>query len=137
MSENQSIDRVKLDLCDYQAIEPIHCFDLLQEEEDTAIEVSPYETLVIQDASKIGALEDLPSPVSRHDLLSPNQLPKETSLPPCKTDQLLRDPRAEVNVQDMDQWWSVLNENLRYTVNDATVPGFDIQEQGCLDFSPE
>ena len=70
MSENQSIDPVKLDLCDYQAIEPIHPFDLLQEEEDTAIEVSPYEALVIQDASKISALEDLPNPVPWQDLLS-------------------------------------------------------------------
>ena len=63
MSENQSIDPVKLDLCDYQAIEPIHPFGLLQEEEDTAIEVSPCKGLIIQDASKIGALEDLSSPV--------------------------------------------------------------------------
>ena len=55
MSENQSIDPVKLDLCDYQAIAPIHPFDLLQEEEDTAIEVSLNEGLVIQDARKIGA----------------------------------------------------------------------------------
>ena len=136
MSENQSIDPVKLDLCDYQAIEPIHPFDLLQEEEDTAIEVSPYEVLVIQDASKIGALEDLPGLVPWQDLLSPDQLPKETPSNPYKTDKLLQDPRAEVNVQDMDQW-SVFTENLRYTVNDTPVPGFDIQGQGCLDFSPE
>ena len=116
MSENQSIDPVKLDLCDYQAIEPIHPFDLLQEEEDIAVEVSPYEILVIQDASRIGALEDLPSPMPWQDLLSQDQLPKETPLPPCKTDKLLRGPRAEVNVQDMNQW-SAFNENLRYTVN--------------------
>ena len=136
MSDNQSIDPVKLDLCDYQAIEPIHPFDLLQEEEDTALEVSPHEALIMQDASKIGALEDLPSQVPREDLLSPDQLPKETPLPPCKTDKLLRGPGAEVNVQDMDQW-SVFTEDLRYTVNDTPAPGFDIQGQGCLDFSPE
>ena len=135
MSESQSIDPVKLDLCDYQAIEPIHPFDLLQEEEDAAMKVFPYEALVIQDTSKIGALEDLPSPVPKQNLL-PSEVPNETPLIPCKTNKLLRGPRAEENVQDMDQW-SVFNENLRYTVNDTPAPGFDIQGQGCLDFSPE
>ena len=136
MSENQSIDPVKLYPYDYQAIEPIHLFDLLQEEEDTAIEVSPYEALVIQEASKIGVLEDLPSPVPWQDLLSPDQMPQKIPTTPCKTDKLLRGLRAKVNVQDMDQW-SVFTENLRYTVNDTPAPGFDTQEQGCLDFSSE
>ena len=36
----------------------------------------------------------------------------------------------------MDQW-SLFTENLRYTANDTLAPGFDIQGQGCLDFSPE
>ena len=110
-------------------------FDLLQEEEDTAIEVSPYEALVIQDASKIGALEDLPNPVPWQDLLSSDQIPQEIPIPGM-TDKLLRGPRAEVNVQDMDQW-SVFTENLRCMVNDTPAPRFDIQGQGCLDFSPE
>ena len=84
MSENQSIDPVKLDLCDYQAIEPIHPYDLLQEKEDTAIEVSPYEALVIQDASKIGALEDLPNPVPQQDLLSQTNCPRRSHQLPTK-----------------------------------------------------
>ena len=62
-SENESIDPVKLDLCDYQAIEPIHFFDFLKEEKDIAVMASPYEALDIQGASKIDAPEDLPNPV--------------------------------------------------------------------------
>ena len=45
-------------------------------------------------------------------------------------------PSGEVNLQDMDQW-SVFTENLRYTIPETPAPGFDIQGQGCLDFSPE
>ena len=33
--------------------------------------------------------------------------------------------------------WSVFTENLRYTAPETPAPGFDIQGQGCLDFSPE
>ena len=33
--------------------------------------------------------------------------------------------------------WSVFTENLRYTVPETSAPGFNIQGQGCLDFSPE
>ena len=69
-------------------------------------------------------------------MLSPDQMPQKTPKTPGKTDKLLKDPRAEVNVQDMDQW-SVFTENLRYTVNDTQAPRFDIQGQGCLDFSPK
>ena len=69
-------------------------------------------------------------------MLSPDQMIQEIPITPGKTDKLLRDPRAEVNVQDMDQW-SVFTEHLRYTVNDTPAPRFDIQEQGCLDFSPK
>ena len=36
----------------------------------------------------------------------------------------------------MDQW-SVFTENSRYTIPETPAPGFDIQGQGCLDFSPE
>ena len=45
-------------------------------------------------------------------------------------------PGKEINLQDMDQW-SVFTENLRYMIPEAPAPGFDIQGQGCLDFSPE
>ena len=61
MKEDEIINPFKLDLCDYQAIEPlVHPFSLLREENDPIIEVSPYEALVIQDASKTGAIESLP-----------------------------------------------------------------------------
>ena len=63
MKEDEIIDPFKLDLCDYQAIEPlVHPFFLLREENYPIMEVSPYEALVIQDASKIGAIESLPNP---------------------------------------------------------------------------
>ena len=45
-------------------------------------------------------------------------------------------PGKEINLQDMGQW-SVFTENLRYTIPETPAPGFDIQGQGCLDFSPE
>ena len=71
MKEEKVIDLVKLDLCEYQAIEPlIHPFSLLREENDPVIEVSPYEALVIQDASKIGALESLPNPEPQQGILT-------------------------------------------------------------------
>ena len=72
----------------------------------------------------------------QQDLLSTDQMPQEIPKTPGKADKLMRDPGAEVNVQDMIQW-SVFTENLRYTVNDTPAPGFDIQGQGCLDFSPK
>ena len=71
MKEEKVIDLVKLDLCKYQAIEPlVHPFSLLREENDPVIEVSPYEALVIQDASKIGALESLPNPEPQQEILN-------------------------------------------------------------------
>ena len=129
MKEDEIIDPVKLDLCDYQAIEPVvHPFSLLREESDPIIEVSPYEALVIQDASKIGAIESLPDPEPQQEILTEVQIPKNS-----KTDHVLTNPGKEVNVQDMDNW-SVFTDRLRYT---TPAPGFDIQGQGCLDFSPE
>ena len=44
--------------------------------------------------------------------------------------------KKEINLQDMDHW-SVFTEQLRYTIPEIIAPGFDIQGQGCLDFSPE
>ena len=71
MKEEKVIDLVKLDLCEYQAIEPlVHPFSLLREETDPVIEVSPYEALVIKDTSKIGALESLPNPEPQQEILT-------------------------------------------------------------------
>ena len=130
MKEDKIIDPVKLDLCEYQAIEPlVHPFSLLREENDPVIEVSPYEALVIQDASKIGALESFPNPEPQQDILAEVQIPKN-----LKTESILTNPGEEVNVQDMDSW-SVFTDRLRDTTPATPAPGFDIQGQGCLDFS--
>ena len=56
MKEDQAIDPIKLGLCEYQAIEPVHPYHLVREDNESIIEVSPYEALVINDASKIGAI---------------------------------------------------------------------------------
>ena len=130
MKEEKVIDLVKLDLCEYQAIKSlVQPFSLLREENDPVIEVSPYEALVIQDASKIGALESLPNPGPQQEILNGVQIPKN-----LKADRVLTDPGEEVNVQGMDSW-SVFTDRLRYTAPAAPAPGHDIQGQGCLDFS--
>ena len=137
MREDKCTDPVQLDLCEYQAIEPVvHPFSLLREENDPIIEVSPYEALVIQNASKTGAIESLPDPKPQQEILTDVQIPKNVPVSQTKTDQILTDSRKEVNVQDMDSW-SVFTDKLRYTAPATSAPGFDIQGQGCLDFSPE
>ena len=60
MEDEKVVDPVELDLCDYQAIEPVHPFYLLREDSDSLTEVSPYEALVIDDSSKIGARKVYP-----------------------------------------------------------------------------
>ena len=42
----------------------------------------------------------------------------------------------ETNFQYMDRW-SIFTEKLRYTVPRKSTPAYDIQGQGCMDFSPE
>ena len=136
MKEDQAIDPVKLGLCEYQAIEPVHPYHLVREDDDSIIEVSPYEALVINDASKIGAIENLSNPEPQQDTIAADQTLHPISEPHTNKDQILIGPGKEINLQDMDQW-SVFTENLRYTVPETPAPGFDIQGQGCLDFSPE
>ena len=131
MKEDQTIDPVKLDLCEYQAIEPVHFYHLVREDDD-----SPCGALVINDASKIGATESLPNPEPQQDTLAADQIPHPISEPHVKKDHILIGPGKEINLQDMDHW-SVFTENLRYTVQETPTPRFDIQGQGCLDFSPE
>ena len=75
MKEDQTIDLVKLDLCEYQAIEPVHPYHLVREDDDSIVEVSPYEALVINDASKIGAIESLPDPKPQQDTIAADQTP--------------------------------------------------------------
>ena len=136
MKEDQAIDPVKLGLCEYQAIEPVHPYHLVREDNDSIMEVSPCEALGINDASKIGAIESLLDSKPQQNTIAADQTPHLTSEPHIKKDQILIGPGEEINLQDMDQW-SVFTENLRYMVPETPVPGFDIQGQGCLDFSPE
>ena len=132
MKEDKVIDPVKLDLCEYQTVEPlVHPFSLLREENDPVIEVFPYEALVIQDASKLGALESLPNPEPQQEILMEVQNPKN-----LRTECVLTSQGEEINVQDMDRW-SVFTDRLRYTTPATPVPGYDIQGQGCLDFSAD
>ena len=134
MKGDQVIDPVKLGLCECQAIEPVNPHYVAREDNDPVIEVSPYEALVINDASKIGAIESLPDPEPQQNTVTADQTPHLTSEPYTKKDQMLMGQGKEINLQDMDQW-SVFMKNLRYTIPETPAPGFYIQ--GCLDFSPE
>ena len=136
MKEDQAIDPLKLGLCEYQAIEPINSYHAEREDDDSIVEVSPYEALVINDASKIGAIESPSDQKLQQDTITTDRTPRLTPEPHTKSDQILMGPGKEVNLQDKDQW-SVFTENLRYTIPETSAPGFDIQGQGCLDFSPE
>ena len=136
MKEDQAIDPVKLGLCEYQVIEPVNPYHAAREDDDSIMEVSPYEALVINDASKIGAIESPSDLKPQQDTITTDQTPRLTPEPHTKNDQILMGPGKEINLQDMDQW-SVFTENLRYTIPKTPAPGFDIQGQGCLDFSPE
>ena len=136
MKEDQAIDPLKLGLCEYQAIEPIKPYHAEREDDDSIMEVSPYEALVINDASKTGAIESPCDLKPQQNTLATDQTPHHTPEPPKKNDWILKGPGKEVNLQNMDQW-SVLTEDLRYTTPEIPSPRFDIQGQGCLDFSPE
>ena len=95
--------------------------------------------MVINDASKIGAIECLPNPEPQQETLAADQISHLMLKPQTRKDNILVilvGPSKEINLQDMDHW-SVFTENLRYTVPETPAPGFDIQGQGCLDFSPE
>ena len=123
MKEDQTIDPVKLDLCKYQAVEPVHSYHLVREDndDDSIVEVSPHEALVINDVSKIGAIESLSNPEPQQDTLAADQIPHPISEPHVKKDHILMGPSKEINLQDMDQW-SVFTENLRYTVPETCSP---------------
>ena len=136
MKEDQAIDPLKLGLCEYQVIEPVNLYHAAREDNDSIMEVSPYEALVINDASKIGAIESPSDLKPQQDMITTDRTPCLTPEPYTKNDQTLMGPGKEINLQDMDQW-SVFTENLRHTIPKIQAPGFDIQGQGCLDFSPE
>ena len=104
MKEDQIIDPVKLDLCEYQAIEPVHCYHLVRKDDDSIVEVSLYEALVINDASKIGVIESPPNPEPQQDILAADQIPHPIPESQIKMDHILIGPGKEVNHQDMDHW---------------------------------
>ena len=133
LEDEKVIDPVKLDLCDYQAIELVHPFCLLREDMDSLTEVSPYEALVIKDSSKIGPKESLPTPGPPQDIMNPEDIPPINQEAPYQTDILDNSLGRETNLQYMDQW-SIFTEKLRYTVPRKSTPGYDIQGQGCIDF---
>ena len=126
MKEDQAIDPVKLGLCEYQVIEPVNPYHVAREDDDSIMEVSPYEALVINDASKIGAIESPSDLKLQQDTITTDQTPHLNLEPHTKNDQILMGPGKEINLQDMDQW-SVFKENLRYTIPETPAPGFDIQ----------
>ena len=76
LEDEKVIDPVNLDLCDDQAIEPVHPFCLLREDMDSLTEVSPYEVLVIKDSSKIGTKESSPTPGPQQDIMNPEDIPQ-------------------------------------------------------------
>ena len=90
---------------------------------------------MINDTSRIGAIESLSNLEPQQETLTADQIPYPKLEPQIKQDTLV-DPNEGINLQDMDRW-SVFTEHLRYTIPETTAPGFDIQGQGCLDFSPE
>ena len=96
----------------------------------------PHMKLVINDASKIGAIESLSDLKPQQDTITTDRTLHLTPEPHAKKDQILMGQGKEINLQNMDQW-SVFTENLRYTIPKTSAPGFDIQGQGCLDFSPK
>ena len=136
MEDEKVVDPVKLDLCDYQAVEPVHPFYLLREDLDSLIEVSPYEALVISDSSKIGATKSLPTPSPQQDILNPEEIPPMNPKTSHRTDILDNSVGKETNLQYMDQW-SIFTEKLKYPALGEIAPGFDIQGQGCMDFVPD
>ena len=111
MEDEKVIDLVKLDLCDYQAIEPVHPFYLLREDLDSLTEVSPYVALVINDSNKIGAMKSLPTLGPQQDIMNPEEIPPMNPRTSHRTDILDNSVGKETNLQYMDQW-SIFTEKL-------------------------
>ena len=100
MEEDQAIDPVKLGLCEYQVIEPVDPCHEAREGDDSIIKVSPYEALVINDASKIGATESPFDLKPQQDVITPDQIPCHTLEPHTKGDQILMGPGREYDPYD-------------------------------------
>ena len=70
MKEDQAINPIKLGLCKYQVMEPVNSYHVAREDDDSIMEVSPYEALVINDASKIGGTESPSDLKSQQDTIT-------------------------------------------------------------------
>ena len=116
MKEDQAIDPLKLGLCEYQAIEPVNPYHAAREDDDSIMEVSPYEALVINDASKIGAIESPYDLKPQQDTITTDQTQDQSS-----------------------RYGPMVSLHGKSEIHNpqTPAPGFDIQGQGCLDFSPE
>ena len=130
MEDEKVIDPIKLDLCEYQAIEPVHPSCLLREDLDSLTEVSPYEALVINDSSKIGAKESSPTPGPQQDNMSPEEIPPKNQKTPYRTDIFDDSVGKETNLQHMGQW-SIFTERLRYTAPGNAAPGLTSKDKAA------
>ena len=68
--------------------------------------------------------------------MSPEEIPPMNQKTSCRMDILDNRVGKETNLQYMDQW-SIFTDKLRYTAPGKASPGYDIQGQGCMDFSPD
>ena len=107
----------------------------MRENEDSIIEVSPCEALVINDASEIGAIESHPNPVPQQDTLAADQIPHSIPEAQVKRDYILIGPGKEVNLQDIDHW-SVFTENLKIHNSRSPSPSVVLLHCGCLSLIP-
>ena len=87
-------------LCKYQVIEPVNPCHAAREDDDSIMEVSPYEALVINDASKIGTIESPSDLKPQQDTITTDQTPRLTHEPHTRNDQILMGPGKEINLQD-------------------------------------
>ena len=68
----------------------------MRENDDSIIVVSPYEAVVINDASEIGAIESQPNPVPQQDTLAADQIPHSIPEAQVKRHYILIGPGKEV-----------------------------------------
>ena len=68
--------------------------------------------------------------------MNPEDIPPMNKEAPYRTDIFDNSLGREPNFQYIDRW-SIFTEKLRYTVPRKSTPVYDIQGQGCMNFSPE
>ena len=108
LQEGKAIDPVKLDLCEYQVIEPTDPYYSVEEDDNIRTEVSPYEALVINDTSRVGAIESLSNPEPQQEILTADQIPYPKLEPQIKQDTLVG-PDKGINLKIWIIGQSLLN----------------------------